>query len=130
MKQVADEFTKKWREYGTVTKAARPLGINPKSFYKYAHGTDLPRVEVLLAAHQKWEIEWDLIDASTLFRKLKPSTQEQLVLPLLRSIREEDVEVIEVVTGNDSSLSVKLQIRFSTNNSVKTRMPGERIPKT
>jgi hypothetical protein len=93
-------------------------------------GPSLPRVEVLLAAHQKWEIEWDLIDASTLFRKLKPSTQEQLVLPLLRSIREEDVEVIEVVTGNDSSLSVKLQIRFSTNNSVKTRMPGERIPKT
>jgi hypothetical protein len=64
-------------------------------------GPSLPRVEVLLAAHQKWEIEWDLIDASTLFRKLKPSTQEQLVLPLLRSIREEDVEVIEVVTGND-----------------------------
>jgi hypothetical protein len=34
-------------------------------------GPSLPRVEVLLAAHQKWEIECDLIDASTLFRKAK-----------------------------------------------------------
>jgi len=126
MKQVADEFMKKWREFGTVMKAARALGINPKSFYKYAHGTDLPRVEVLLAAHQKWGIEWDLIDTSVLFRRLKPSTQEQLVLPLIQSVREEDVEVIEVVTGSDSCLSVKLKIRFSKKNPVKGRVPSRR----
>ncbi len=126
MKQVADEFTKKWRKFGTVTKAARALGINPKSFYKYAHGTDLPRVEVLLAAHQKWGIEWDLIDTSVLFRRLKPSTQEQLVLPLIQSIREEDIEVIEVVSGSDSCLSVKLKIRFSAESSAKSRASSKR----
>lgn len=124
MEQVAREFTKKWREFGTVVKAAKVLGINPKSFYNYAHGTDLPRVEVLLAAHQKWGIEWNLIDTSVLFRRLKPTTQEQLVLPLIQSVREEDIEVIEVVTGSDSCLSVKLKIRFSTKNSV--RVPSQR----
>jgi hypothetical protein len=120
MKQVADVFTKKWRELGTAKKAARTLGINPKSFYNYAHGTDLPRVEVLRNASQKWGIKWDLIDTSASFRKLMPKTQEQLLLPLIQAVREEDVEVVEVVTGSDSCLRVKLEIRFSSEKYIKS----------
>jgi len=116
MKQVAEVFSRKWQEFGTVKAAAKALGVNPKSFYKYAHGTDLPRVEVLMAAQKKWGIEWGLIDASVSFKKLNPKTQQQLLLPFIQSIREEDVEVMEVITGGDSSLRVNLRIRFSTQN--------------
>jgi hypothetical protein len=120
MKQVATEFTKKWKELGTASKAAKELGVNPKSFYKYADGTDLPRVEVLRAAHKKWKIDWKLIDTSTLLRAEKPISAEQLLLPLIRSIREEDVEVVEVVPGGDSSLRVILRIKFTAESSSPT----------
>ena len=126
MQQVATVFTKKWSELGTVTKAAKELGINPKSFYKYAHGDDLPRVEVLMAAQEKWKIKWDLEGSSVLFRKVKPKVSEQLLLPLIQSVREEDVEVIEVVTGSDSSLRVKLKIRFSSESSTKSKALSRR----
>jgi len=39
---------------------------------------------------------------------------EQLVLPLIRSMRQEDIEIIEVGTSRDSSLRVILKIRFPT----------------
>lgn len=120
MKQVAEVFTNKWQELGTAKKAAKELGVNLKSFYNYAHGTDLPRVEVLRDAHRKWGIKWDLMDASVLFRRLKPKTQEQFLLPLIQAVREEDVEVVEVVTGSDSCLRVKLEIRFSSEKPVKS----------
>jgi hypothetical protein len=120
MKQVADEFTKKWRELGTAKKAADQLGVNPKSFYKYAHGDDLPGFEVLRSAQRKWKIKWKLIDTSSVFRSAKPQSAEQLLLPFIRSIREEDIEVIEVVTAADSSLQVKLRIQFTTETTPRS----------
>lgn len=129
MNQVAAEFTKKWKELGTAKKAAKELGINFKSFYKYAAGTDLPRVEVLRTANVKWGIKWDLIDTSALFRAAKPISAEQMLLPLIRSVREEDVEVIEVVPAGDSSLRVILRIKFAAENSsptVKNRVQAKR----
>jgi hypothetical protein len=120
MNQVAAEFTKKWKELGTAKKASKELGIKFKSFYKYAAGTDLPRIEVLRSASIKWGIKWDLIDTSALFRAAKPISAEQLLLPLIRSVREEDVEVIEVMPAGDSSLRVMLRIRFTAENSSPT----------
>lgn len=120
MSQVAAEFKKKWKELGSGRKAAEELGVNPKSFYKYAEGTDLPRVEVLKAAHDKWKIKWGLIDTSALIKPSeKPVSAEQLLLPLIRSIREEDVEIIEVAAASDSSLRVMLKIRFSGQKSLQ-----------
>lgn len=124
LKQVAKVFSNKWEELGTATKAAKELGVNPKSFYKYAKGEDLPRVEVLMAAQERWKIKWDLMGSSVLFRRPKPKASEQLLLPLIQSVREEDVEVIEVVTGSDSSLRVKLKIRFSAESSANSRAPS------
>jgi hypothetical protein len=120
MNQVATEFTKKWNELGTAKKAAKELGIKSYSFYQYAAGTALPRIEVLRAASVKWGIKWNLIDTSTLFRAAKPISAEQLLLPLIRSIREEDVEVIEVAAAGDSSLRVMLKIRFTTEKYSQT----------
>jgi len=119
MKQVAEEFTKQKKKLG-AKEAARQLGVSVPSFYNYAVGSDLPRIEVLRTAHKKWKIDWDLIDASTLLKTTNPISAEQLLLPLIRSVREEDVEVIEVVTGKDSSLRVMLRIRFATESSSPT----------
>ena len=115
MQQVADEFSKRKKLLG-AKEAAGQLGVSVPSFYNYAAGTDLPRIEVLRTAHKKWKIKWDLIDTSTLLRADKPISAEQLLLPLIRSVREEDVEVIEVVGGSDSSLRVMLKIRFAARN--------------
>lgn len=120
MKQVAEEFSKKWKELGTAGRAAKELGINPKSFYKYAHGDDLPRIEVLRAAQQKWKIRWKLLDPSAVFRKLKPTVPEQLLLPLIQSVRQEDIE-IEILPGTESSLQVRLKINFSMESSTRSK---------
>jgi len=117
-KQVAEEFSKKWEELGTAAKAAKELGINPKSFYKYANGDDLPRIEVLRAAQRKWNVKWKFFDRSTLFRNAKPVVPEQLLLPLIQSVRQEDIE-IEILPGTESSLQVRLKINFSTESSAK-----------
>jgi hypothetical protein len=127
MKQVAEVFSQRWKELGTATKAAKELGINPKSFYKYASGDDLPRIEVLRAAQDKWKVKWKLnLMPIALFRKVKPKLPEQLLLPLIQSVREEDIEVVEVVTGADSSLRVKLKIHFSVGPQTKIKTPVER----
>jgi len=120
MNQVKAEFSKKWKELGSGKKAAEELGVNPKSFYKYAAGTDLPRIEVLRDAHRKWGIKWDLMDTSALLKTTAPISAEQLVLPLIRTIREEDVEVVEVAPTNDSNLRVILKIRFSAEKNFQT----------
>lgn len=118
LKQVKDVFFKKWKKFGTATEAAKDLGINPKSFYKYAHGDDLPRIEVLRAAQRKWNIKWKFFDQSSLFRNAKPTVPEQLLLPLIQSVRQEDIE-IEILPGTESTLQVRLKINFSMESSAK-----------
>lgn len=128
MKQIAEEFTARKTKLG-AREAAKQLGVSLASFYNYAAGSDLPRVEVLRTAHRKWNIKWDLIDTSTLLKAAKPISAQQLLLPLIRSVREEDVEVIEVVGGNDSSLRVMLKIRFATEDGslpMKALVPRRR----
>jgi hypothetical protein len=125
LKQVAEEFSKKWKEFGTAAEAAKELGINPKSFYKYAHGDDLPRIEVLRAAQRKWNVRWKFFDQSALFKNAKPAVPEQLLLPLLQSVRQEDIE-IEILPGTESSLQVRLKINFSMENYAKGKPSSQR----
>ena len=121
LKQVAEVFSEKWKEFGTATRAAKDLGINPKSFYKYANGEDLPRIEVLRAAQRRWKnVRWKFFDQFTLFRNAKPVVPQQLLLPLIQSVRQEDIE-IEILPGTESSLQVRLKINFSTESSARSR---------
>ena len=70
MTQVARVFTLRKKEKDGAKRAAKELGISLASFYKYAAGDDLPRMEVLRAAQQKWKgVKWDLIDVSKLLKK-------------------------------------------------------------
>jgi hypothetical protein len=125
MKQVAEEFAQRLKNLG-ARAAADQLGVSLASFYNYAAGTDLPRVEVLRTAHTKWGIKWDLIDTATLLRATKPISAEQLLLPLIRSVREEDVEIVEVATASDSSLRVMLKIRFATQSPARNQVSTKR----
>lgn len=112
MQQVAEEFTKKKKELGSAKLAAGQLKVPLSCFYKYLKGTDLPGVEVLKRAQEIWKIKWNLVDPSEMLRRRAPVSAEQLLLPLIRSVREEDVEIIEVAAGKDSCLRVMIKIRF------------------
>lgn len=112
MRQVAEEFTKKKNKLKSAKLAAEQLNVPLSCFYKYLKGTDLPGVEVLKRAQEIWKIKWDLVDPSEMLRRKIPVSAEQLLLPLIRSVREEDVEIIEVETGGDSCMRVMIKIRF------------------
>lgn len=112
MAQVAEVFTKKKEELG-AKRAAKALGIKLPSFYNYAAGTDLPRMEVLMRAHKKWGVRWRHIDPSEFLRTRKVQSAEQLAFSFLEAVREQDVEVVKVGLEGKSILRVALKIRFS-----------------
>lgn len=112
MKQVRNVFANKRDRLGARTAAAQ-VGASLASFYNYANGTDLPRIEVLQAAQEKWGVRWDYLDASELLRKRRVASAEQLLLPVVQSVRAEDVEVVAIGPKKSNILKVTLNIRFS-----------------
>ncbi len=109
---MASEFRKKKEELGSAKKAARELGVCPASFYKYMAGENVPDMDVLRAATDKWGVKWKHLDPSEVLRPLKMRTAEQLVFTFLNAVEEDDIEVVEVGAGKNSSLRVTLNIRF------------------
>ena len=113
MQQVAEEFGKRKEKLQSARLAAAELKVPLSCFYKYLKGTDLPGLEVLRRAQEIWKIKWNLVDPTELVsRQKKPVSAEQLLLPLIQSVREEDIEIVEVAAGKDSCLRVMLKIRF------------------
>jgi hypothetical protein len=104
---------KEKKDEGQAKQAAKDLNISLASFYKYAAGDDLPRMEVLREAQDKWEgVKWDLIDVSEITRKRKIASPEQYVLSFLREVREEDVKIAKIGPKGERILQVLLNIRF------------------
>jgi hypothetical protein len=113
MSQVARVFSAKLEEKGGAKKAAKDLGISLASFYKYASGGDLPRMEVLRDAQEKWAgVKWDLIDVSQITKKKKITSPEQYVLSFLQEVHTEDVEIAKIGPKGERVLQVLLNIRF------------------
>ena len=113
MAQVAQVFKRKTEEKGGAKKAAKELGISLASFYKYAAGEDLPRMEVLRDAQEKWKgVKWDLIDVSQITQKKKLVSPEQYVLSFLQEVRTKDVEIAKIGPKGERVLQVLLNIRF------------------
>jgi hypothetical protein len=112
MAQVASEFSKKKMELG-ARKAATDLGVSVSSFYKYAAGTDLPRMEVLRTAHQKWRVRWKHIDPSQFVVHMKFESPEQFALSFLNTLQEKDVKVARIERQGKNILRIALQVRFS-----------------
>jgi hypothetical protein len=111
MKQVAAVFSKKKKDPGARI-AASELNISLASFYNYANGVDLPRLEILQAAQEKWSVEWELLDPSAILKARKLTRADQLLLPL-DSIQAKDVQVVKIGPMKSNILSVTLNIRFS-----------------
>jgi hypothetical protein len=105
-------FTSKKNEKDGAKMAARELGISLASFYKYAAGDDLPRMEVLRAVQENWKVKWDLIDVSQITEKKDLSSPEQYVLSFLQEVRTEDVEIAKIGPKGERVLQVLLNIRF------------------
>jgi hypothetical protein len=114
LKQVASEFRKKKEELGNAKRAARELGVCLASFYKYMAGENVPDMDVLRAATDKWGIKWKHLDPSEVLRSSKVKTAKQLVFSFLSEMDEDDIEVVEVGSGGTSVLQVVLKIRFPT----------------
>lgn len=113
MEQVAKVFTAKKDREGGARKAASDLGISLASFYKYAAGQDLPRMEVLRDAQEKWKgVKWDLIDVSQITKKKKITSPEQYVLSFLQEVRTQDVEIAKIGPKGERVLQVLLNIRI------------------
>ena len=112
LSQVAAEFQKKKNELG-ARKAAEELRISLASFYNYVAGTDLPRMEVLRDAHEKWGIMWENIDSSQFVRTMRIQSAEQYALPFLDAVQEKDVNVSGIRREGKNVLRVALKIRFS-----------------
>lgn len=109
--QVARVFTDK-KDKKLVKAVMDELGICRASFYKYARGEDLPRMEVLRAAKEKWKVDWELIDVTRITEKKPIESPEQYVLSFLQEIRNEDVQVTKIGPKGEKILQVTLNIRF------------------
>jgi hypothetical protein len=113
MLQVKKVFSAKVEEKGGAKKVAKDLGISLASVYKYASGDDLPRMEVLRDAQEKWAgVKWDLIDVSQITKRKKITSPEQYVLSFLQKVGTEDVEITKIGPKGERILQVSLNIRF------------------
>ena len=113
MKQVKEVFTAKKNSPGGARRAAREVKASLPSFYKYANGVSLPRMEVLKAAQQKWGVVWKLINPTEILKTRNLGSADQLPLPL-DCIREEDVQIAQIIPMEDGSLRLTLNISFSS----------------
>lgn len=97
----------------SANRTSNQKAISLASFYKYASGDDLPRMEALRAAQEKWkEVKWDLIDVSQFTERKEISSPEQYVLSFLQEVRTEDVEIAKIGPKGERVLQVLLNIRF------------------
>lgn len=111
MEQIAGVFKTKKDELG-ARKAASDLGVCLSSFYKYVNGDDLPRIEVLRDAAERWSVRWEGIDPSEFLRLRRIRSPEQLVFSFLKDLRAENVEVARIGPRDGSTLEVTLRISF------------------
>jgi len=110
--QVASEFGKQKERLGSAKRAAQELGVCLASFYKYLNRENIPDMNVLLAAKERWGIEWKHLDPSEVLRTSKPKTAKQLVFSFLDAMREDDIEIVEVTPDSTTVLRVSLKIRI------------------
>jgi hypothetical protein len=117
LKQVASAFARKKEELGSAKRAAKELQVCVSSFYKYMAGQNVPDIDVLRRATEKWGIKWKYLDPSEVLRPLKIKSTEQLVFSFLNIMEEEDVQVVEVAPDGTSVLQVVLKIRIPSSQS-------------
>jgi len=106
-------FKAKKEELG-IERARKDVNVCRASFYKYINGENVPDMDVLRAAKEKWGTKWKHLDPSEVLRPMKVKTAKQLVFSFLSEIEEDDIEIVQVAPEGASVLQVVLKIRFPT----------------
>jgi hypothetical protein len=97
-------------------KGARELAVSRASFYNYLNQTDLASFEVLKRAHDRLGMKFDYIDFGASARSLNVAAIEQprqYVLPFLKSVRENDIEVISTKPVRPDTLQLTINVKFA-----------------
>ncbi len=113
LNQVSEVFKAKKEELG-IERARKDVNVCRASFYKYINGENVPDMDVLRAAKEKWGTKWKHLDPSEVLRPMKVKTAKQLVFSFLSEIEEDDIEIVQVAPEGASVLQVVLKIRFPT----------------
>jgi hypothetical protein len=114
MGEVSQKFGAKRTSMG-ARAAARELKVSVASFYNYLRKTDLPSFEVLKRAHDIWGENFTHIDFASTSRTSSPSEEShprQYILPFIKAIREDDIEIIRAKAVKPDSLLLTLKIKF------------------
>jgi len=112
LKQVSEVFSQKKTELG-IEKARKDVNVCRASFYKYMRGENVPDIDVLRAATDKWGTKWTYLDPYEILSRRKLKTPEQMVFSFLRAMKENDVEVVEVSPdGTTAVLQIVLKIKI------------------
>jgi transcriptional regulator with XRE-family HTH domain len=100
--------------------AARKLGVSRASFYKYLRKEDLPRLEVLRRANHLWGKEFTYAGFAldneffeNLAKEPGPPKEEQIPLPFIEGLRNEDIKILEVIPRKPNAVELKLRIQFA-----------------
>jgi len=98
-------------------RAARALGVSRASFYNYLNRLDLASFEVLKRAHDRWGMNFAHIDFGAKAPPQPTPTEEdaprQYVLPFIKSVRENDIEIVQTKPVRPDTLQLTVNIRFA-----------------
>ena len=112
--QVQAVFTEKKKEFDdSARRVADDLGISVASVYNYIKRKNVPDMNVLKKASERWGTKWRYIDASEILPKLKIHEPQQYVFSFLDALRESDVEIVRIGPKGAKTLQVTLNIRFT-----------------
>jgi hypothetical protein len=110
LSQVSEVFTAKKEELG-IERARKDVNVCLSSFYKYMKGQNVPDIDVLRTATDKWGTKWKHLDPYEILRRRKVDTAKQLVFSFLSAMKEDDIEVVEV-EPDGTVLQIVLKIKI------------------
>jgi hypothetical protein len=113
LSQVSEVFKAKKEALG-ARRAADQLDICVASLYKYIRRENVPDIDVLRAATDKWGIKWKHLDPYEILSRRKVKTAQQMVFSYLSAMKEDDIEVVEVAPDGTTVLQIVLKIKIPT----------------
>lgn len=111
LNQVSEVFKAKKEALG-AKRAAGQLDICVASLYKYIRRENVPDMDVLRAATDKWGIKWKHLDPYEVLSRRKVKTAKQMVFSFLSAMKENDVEIVEVGPDGATVLQIVLKIKI------------------
>jgi len=126
MALLKSEFERIMVEKGwNAKKASLELGVSRASFYKYLAKDDVPSLAILRRAVKLWKVKLHYADYALddeFFEKSVkergPVREQQMPLPFIEGLRNEDIEILAVIPRKPNAIEVKLRIKFAAQKVV------------